>query len=132
MNTLLILHSTVRWMIVILGLVALVKFALGWLRNSAFGGMDRGLSSGFSGLIDLQVVLGLVFLVWTGVTGAGFPALRIEHALTMIIAAIVAHLPLRWRQAAARLRFRNSLVSVLVTLLLIYMGVARLPGGWSR
>jgi len=48
MGFLLMLHSIVRWLIVIVGVVALVKFAIGLLQKSAFGKMDRGLSSGFS------------------------------------------------------------------------------------
>jgi multisubunit Na+/H+ antiporter MnhB subunit len=132
-DILLMIHSIVRWLIVIVGLIALVKFAIGWLRNGRFAGMDRGLSSGFSGLIDLQATLGLIFLLWSGLDGAGFPMFRIEHMTTMIIAAVVAHLPMRWKNAPDKVRFRNSFVVVLVTAVLIFVGVATLPGGgWSR
>jgi hypothetical protein len=82
--------------------------------------------------MDLQVLIGLIFLLWTGLTGAGFPALRIEHTFTMLISAVVAHLPMRWREAADGLRFRNSLLAILGALVLVYLGVARLPGGWAR
>ena len=132
MNFILTTHSWLRWLIVIVGAVAVVKFAVGWLRGGKFTGMDRGLSSGFSGLMDLQVLTGLIFLLWTGLTGAGFPVLRIEHAFTMLISAVIAHLPMRWREAADGLRFRNSLLAILGALALVYLGVARLPGGWAR
>ncbi len=132
MNFLLTTHSWLRWLLIVVGAVAILKFAFGWLRGDKFTGMDRGLSSGFSGLMDLQVLIGLVFLVWTGATGAGFPMLRIEHAVTMLISAVVAHLPMRWRDAADQLRFRNSVLAILGSLVLVYLGVARLPGGWSR
>ena len=132
MQTLLLIHSYLRWLIVVIAIAAIVKFALGWLRGGAFKGMDRGLASGFSGLIDLQVTLGLIFLLWSGFTGVGFPMIRIEHATTMIIAAVVAHLPARWKNAADKIRFRNTLFCILGALLLIYAGVMRLPGGWTR
>lgn len=132
MNVLLDIHSIVRWFIVVVGLIALVKFAIGWLRNGRFADMDRGLTSGFSGLIDLQTTLGIIFLLWSGLAGAGFPMHRIEHATTMIIAAVVAHLPARWKNAPDKVRFRNSFVVVLLTAVLIFAGVAVLPGGWSR
>lgn len=132
MQTLLLIHSYLRWLIVVVAIAAIVKFALGWLRGGAFKGMDRGLASGFSGLIDLQVTLGLIFLFWTGFTGVGFPMIRIEHATTMIIAAVVAHLPARWKSAADKIRFRNTLFCILGALLLIYAGVMRLPGGWTK
>jgi hypothetical protein len=126
------IHSIVRWIIVGVGVIALVKFLIGWLGNGRFAGMDRGLSSGFSGLIDLQVTLGLIFLLWSGLAGAGFPMHRIEHTFTMIVAAVVAHLPMRWKNAPDKIRFRNSFLVVLVTAVLIFGGVASLPGGWTR
>jgi hypothetical protein len=132
MVVLLAIHSYLRWLIVLVALVAVVKFALGWLQGGTFKGMDRGLASGFSGLLDLQVTLGIIFMVLTGLTGAGFPMFRIEHATTMIIAAVVAHLPARWKKATESVRFRNTLFCILGALLLVYVGVMRLPGGWTR
>jgi len=57
MDTLLAVHSFIRWIIMAVAVVAIVKFAVGWAANSLFKGMDRGLASGFSGLMDLQVLL---------------------------------------------------------------------------
>jgi hypothetical protein len=132
MDILLISHSYLRWLIVIVALVAVVKFAWGWRRGGAFQSIDRGLASGFSGLMDLQVTLGLILLVWGGVAGAGFPMFRIEHAITMTIAAVVAHLHVLWKNADDTLRFRNSLFIILDVLIIIFIGIARLPGGLSR
>ncbi|MBE0671201.1 MAG: hypothetical protein IH588_11480 [Anaerolineales bacterium] len=132
MLILLIAHSFLRWLIVLVAVIAIVKFALGWLRGGEFKSMDRGLASGFSGLLDLQVTIGLILMIWTGLAGVGFPMFRIEHATTMIIAAVVAHLPARWKNAADTIRFRNTLFCILGALLLVYVGVMRLPGGWSR
>jgi hypothetical protein len=127
MSILLTIHSLLRWLIVIVAIIAVVKFAIGWLRGGAFKGMDRGLSSGFSGLIDLQVTLGLIYLIWNGLAVEGFPMFRIEHAVTMIIAAVVAHLPVRWKNADDKTRFRNSLFIVIDVLIIIFIGVMRLP-----
>jgi hypothetical protein len=126
MGILLIVHSTLRWLIVLAAVIAAVKFAVGWLRGGAFAGMDRGLASGFSGLMDLQALLGLILLLFDG---KGFPSFRIEHAITMIIAAVVAHLHVLWKNADDKLRFRNSLFIVLDVLIIVYIGVVRLPGG---
>jgi len=124
------IHSLVRWIIVLVALIAIVKFALSWLRRNEGGAMDRGLMSGFSGLMDLQALLGIIVLVGGGLTGAGFPFYRIEHAVTMIIAVAIAHLPMRWRNAPGPLRARNNLVAILVSLALVAVGVAGLPQGW--
>jgi len=132
MQILLMIHSILRWLIVIVAVIAVVKFAIGWLRGSAFSSKDRGLASGFSGLIDLQVTIGLILMIWSGIAGAGFPRYRIEHAVLMIAAAVVAHLQARWKNADDKTRFRNSLFIILGTLVIIIIGVAMLPGGWTR
>jgi hypothetical protein len=131
MLILLEIHSILSWIVVIVGFIAIVKFLSGWVRKSEFGGMDRGLSSGFSGLIDLQVTLGSLYFLIAGFSGAGFPMFRIEHLVTMLIAAFVAHAPAMFRKRAVNM-YAISFIAIFGSLLLIYIGVARLPGGWSR
>lgn len=132
MNFVLMIHSILRWLIVIVGGVTLVKLGMGWLRGQGFAKMDKGLVSGFSGLMDLQMLLGLIYLIGDGVAGTGFPMDRIEHAGTLILAVVVSHLPARWKTAGDQIRFRNSFLAILAAMFLIYVGVAGLPGGWSR
>ena len=133
MQIVLLIHSILRWLIVLAGGIALIKFAIGWIRDGEFKGMDRGLTAGFNGLMDLQVTLGLILLLWNGlVDGAGFPRHRLEHLGILLAAAIVGHLQVRWKNAPDRIRFRNSFFVILAVLALIAAGVAVLPGGWSR
>ncbi len=132
MNILLMIHSILRWFILLVAAVAVIKFALGWLQGGEFKGMDRGLSSAFSGLMDLQVTLGLIFLLWSGFAGVGFPAFRIEHGVTMLFAALVGHLPMRWKNTDSKRRFRNTLFAILGSILLVIVGISLLPGGMSR
>jgi hypothetical protein len=131
MAILLEIHSILRWLVVILGLIAIVKFLIGWVAKSEFGKMDRGLSAGFSGSIDLQVLLGLLYLLIDGFGGAGFPFFRVEHTLTMLVAAFVAHAPAVFRKRPVNM-YAVSFFAVVGALLLVYTGVAGLPGGWSR
>ena len=130
MGILLMIHSIVRWLIVVVGVIALVKFIVGLAGKSTFGKMDRGLSSGFSGLMDLQVTLGLLYFLITGFGGVGFPPYRIEHAVTMLIAAGVAHAPSMLKKATNK--YAVALGAIVGALLLVFIGVALLPGGWSR
>lgn len=132
MNILFMTHSGLRWLILLVAAIAIVRFALGWLQGGEFKGMDRGLTAGFSGLMDLQVTLGIIFLLWNGFTGTGFPAYRIEHGIAMILAAVVAHLPARWKNADSKNRFRNTLFTVIGSVLLVIVGLTMLPGGLSR
>lgn len=131
MFVLLMLHSIIRWAIVVVVLIAIIKFAWGWLGRQAFGKMDRGLMAGFAGLMDLQATLGILYLLIDAVKN-GIPFYRVEHSITMIIAVVVAHLSARWKNAADDIRFRNYLFIILAALILIYAGVAGLPGGWTR
>lgn len=130
MGFVLMFHSIVRWLIVVLGAFVLGKFIVGWLGKSKFTKMDKGLSSGFSGLMDLQVLLGFIYFFWNGLAGAGFPMFRIEHMVTMLVAAVVAHLPSFMKKAENK--FAIGLYAVVGALVLVFIGVARLPGGWSR
>ena len=130
MGFVLMFHSIVRWLIVVVGVFALGKFLAGWVRKSEFTKMDRGLSAGFSGLMDLQVTLGFVFFFWSGLAGGGFPMYRIEHMTIMLVAAILGHLPTFMKKAENK--FAIGLYAVIGALLLVVVGVARLPGGWSR
>jgi hypothetical protein len=130
MGFVLMLHSILRWGIVLVGLFALVKFLIGWSRKSEFTKMDRGLSAGFSGLMDLQVTLGFILFFWGGLTGSGFPMFRIEHMTIMLVAAILGHLPTFMKKSENK--FAIGLYGVIGALLLVFVGVARLPGGWSR
>jgi len=129
MGFVLMFHSILRWIIVVMGLFALVKFLVGWMRKAEFGKMDRGLSAGFSGLIDLQVTLGFIFFFWNG-SVVGYPMTRIEHMITMLVAAVVAHLPSFMKKAENK--FAVGLLAVIGALVIIFLGVYRLPGGWSR
>lgn len=132
MDILLTLHSLIRWVIVIVTIVALVRFAWVWLRHSAMGRNDSLLMTIFVRLLEVQMLVGLVFLIWSGVAGAGFPPYRLSHAGTMIVAVIVGHLPRRWQNAESSVRARNNVIAILAVLVLVFIGVSLLPGGWTR
>ena len=123
------IHGLVRWLMALIVIVAIVKFAMGWLRNMPFTSADRGIMSAYTGLMDLNLLLGLILLFGLG---GGFPMHRIEHATTMIIAAVVAHLSAIWKKSDdAAKKFRNYLIVVVVSIVLIVMAVIRLRGGWT-
>jgi hypothetical protein len=126
------LHSDVRWLVLSVALLAILKFGWGWWRGGAFTGFDRALTAAYSGLIDLQALLGIVFFFWSGYAGDGFPRFRFEHGFAMLLALLAAHLPARWRKLEDRARFRRTLFAVLASVALILTGISTLPGGLSR
>lgn len=128
MDIVLTLHSLVRWLLLLVAVVALVKFTLGYAQKQPFRPMDRGLMSAFTGLMDSQVLLGLILLFGLG----GINRFRMEHAVAMLIAVVLAHLPMRWREAPDSTRFRNNLLVIIGVLVLVVAGISVLPGNrWS-
>ena len=127
MSTLIVIHGLIRWLVAMVAIIGIVKFVLGWLQKMSYTNMDRGLMSGYTGLLDLNFLLGLIILIF----GGGFTSQRIEHAGTMFIAIAIAHSAAAWRKSDdAQKKFRNNLVVLLVSLLFIFVGVVRLRGGW--
>jgi hypothetical protein len=121
------IHSAVRWAIIVIAVIAIIKFSLALVTNASFKGMDRGLSSGYSGLMDLQVTLGLIYFIWTGITVAGFPSFRIFHMIVMLLAAAFGHIPSRLKSMPDKPRFRYSLFAIISSLVLIGIGLSLLP-----
>ena len=122
------LHSIVRWLVVIVAVIAVVRYALVMAGRAQPSGMDRGLMSGYTGLLDVNVLLGLILII-----GLGFTLPAIEHAVTNVVGVAVAHIFARRarkptdEKAAARQR----LIGVVVSILIIVVGVA-IVGGWGR
>lgn len=124
MNFLLMAHVALGLLILVFALVAIVKYLIGWLGKSQFKGMDRGLMSGFSGLMDLQATVGIILLLWAGLAGEGFPLSRILHGVIMIVAAIVVHLSARWKNTDDVTRFRNNLFTIIAALIFVFIGIS--------
>jgi hypothetical protein len=132
MSILMMIHSILRWVILLVAVTAIVVFLVSWLRRSQLQGVDRGLMAGFSGLMDLQAAIGIVLLLWGGFTGLGFSRYRIEHGVIMVIATVVAHLSARWKNADEPVRYRNYLLVILTSLAIVLIGISVLPGSLSR
>ncbi len=129
MDFVLTLHGEIRWLVALVGLIAIIKFAVGWLGKRPYTSLDRGLMSAFTILLDINLLLGLILLF---ALGGGFPRYRLEHALTMILAVVVAHLSIRWRNSDNEAEiFRNNLIVILIALVLIFIGVTMLRGAWN-
>jgi hypothetical protein len=129
MGFVLMLHSIVRWLVVIVAVVAVVRYALVMAGKAQSSGMDRGLMSGYTGLLDLNVLLGVIIIIGLG----EWEVVQIEHAVTNIIAVVVAHV---FAQRAKKiedpkLKARTSLLGVVISILIIVVGVA-FVGGWAR
>lgn len=117
-------HSGLRYLIVALGAIDLVVFALGLVQKQAFRKPQRILGASFAGLIHLQVLLGLAVLF----TRPYYPAL-IGHLVCMVLAAVVVQACLTINRRRSTPGFKLPLLGVGLGLLLIFGGVMAIGRG---
>jgi len=130
MATVLIIHWSVRWLIVLVIGSAAGRFLVGWRRARAFDPIDQMLLGSFKKLMILQAALGAVLFVFSASEG-GNVALRLAHAGFMLTALGIAFLPGKWKESPPRVRYKNALLCLLGALACIIAGVAIFPGGWG-
>ena len=121
------LHSGVRWLVVLITVIALVKLVLGIVQKQSYDKLTQRIMTAFSMLTSLQWLLGIILLIALGNFSSG----QIwSHAGTMTIAVTVSHLHNRWKKAEDPVRYRMSLLVVIAVLVLVIIGVA-LVNGWQ-
>lgn len=127
-NFLFYAHSGLRWLVMLMTIVALVYLSVRVWRRLPFDKMTHRVVVIWSGLFGLQWIAGLLLFVVLG----GFDlAHRWEHTVTMTIALAVAHAYVPLKRRADTVRYYGVLASIAIVLLLVIVGVARLPQGWT-
>ena len=86
-ETVFTIHSYVRYLVLLAGVGAIVTAIAGWRAAGVPPRAERALGSAFVGLLDLQVVLGVLVLL----TGFPFYGALTGHLFMMLLAAAVAH-----------------------------------------
>lgn len=121
------LHSGLRWLVVVITVVALVKLVIGIAQKQAYDKLTQRIMLAFSGLITVQWLVGIILLIVLGIFSSG----QIwSHAGTLTIAVAVSHLHNRWKKAEDSVRYRMSLLVVIGVLVLVIIGVA-MVNGWQ-
>ncbi|HEX8245377.1 MAG TPA: hypothetical protein VF541_17820 [Longimicrobium sp.] len=113
-------HSGLRYLVLLAGVVALVVLALGMFGRRPYERPSRISTSVFTGLLDLQVLLGIVMVA----LGCFYPALM-GHLMMMVLAAVAVHgcgVYAR-KQADGRRAHTVALVGVVLGLALIAGGI---------
>jgi hypothetical protein len=131
-SVLLVLHNLVRWVVIILSILALVRAYRGWLSSQAWTPRDRQIGVFFTSALDTQVLLGLLLIVFVGFSNLdGF---LINHIIPMFVAIVVAHIGSARAQKAAddpakhRMAALFYSVAVLIILVSIPWGRPLFPG----
>jgi len=131
MTILLTIHSITRWLVTLTAIALLARLIIGLIKKQAFDKSASALTGAFGGLMDTQMLFGILFFVLDGLAKTGFPPYRWEHAVTMLMAVIAAHVPSIWKNKEDAIRTRNTLIAVSISLLLVFAGIGPL-GGWVR
>ncbi len=84
MDIVLLLHSLVRFLILIAAVVGIVKALISLAQKSAADRFDQTIASAFLGLYDLQVLLGILIILLGGLTQA-------IHPIVMFVGVLLAH-----------------------------------------
>jgi hypothetical protein len=131
MTILLTIHSITRWLVTLTAIALLVRLIIGLIKKQGFDKSASALTGAFGGLMDTQMLLGVLFFILDGLAKTGFPPYRWEHAVTMLMAVIAAHAPSMWKNKDDAIRTRNTLIAGSISLLLVFAGIGPL-GGWVR
>lgn len=113
-------HSGLRYLVLLAGVAAALYALVGWMRGLRFGRTGRVLGRVFIGLLDLQVVLGLLLLVVIPF----YPQL-IGHIVMMVLAAAAAHTfsVVQKRRPPERRSFAFQFAGLALALVLIVGGI---------
>lgn len=144
----LLLHSYLRWAVLILALVVLIRAAIGLAQRSAFTASDSRNGLLFMISADLQLLLGLLLYFWLSPLGlaafqtegvnpmkeASIRYWAVEHLVVMLLAWVLIHVG---RSRAKKIsgdvaKHRTSLIFYGIALLLILSRVPFNDRPWFR
>jgi uncharacterized membrane protein YphA (DoxX/SURF4 family) len=119
MDALFAAHSGIRYLVLFAGLVALVWFAYGTLAGRPFVRPSPAFLTGFIGLLDVQILLGIALVI-----GGRRPPAVWGHLAVMLTAAVVVHvLAARHKRRPRPASHRLPLLAVAITLALVVVGI---------
>jgi hypothetical protein len=131
-------HSWLRWFVLLVGLVAIARAILGRSGGRPWSRADDRLGAAFVGLLDLQLLIGLVLYfalspitkegmrdIGGAMANTGLRFWAIEHPFGMIVAIALAHIGrtrIRKTTDAAR-RHRTALIFFTLALIVIVITI---------
>jgi hypothetical protein len=127
LGILIYIHGLIRWILAALAIVLIIRYGLGWLGRRGFALVDRQLGRAYAIAMTVQFVLGAVNLALLTLNGAFRPAVHVEHAFYGLLATALAHIAPALK---GERRYRNALILVIVSLVLVFFSVVRLRGNF--
>jgi hypothetical protein len=131
------LHSILRWVILLLALLILVRAANGLSFKRGYTQADSKINLWFTTAIDIQVLLGIILYFTSSLTTTALQnfssALKnpvqmffaVEHVFAMVLAMIVAHIgrAMIKKGVDARAKHRRTILWVAITLVIILIAI---------
>lgn len=146
-ETTLVVHSYLRWLVLVFGVLAVLRGIAGWQGRGLFTPADDRAGRGFTVLLDVQLLVGLLlYLALSPITRAALTdmggAMRdsvlrfwaVEHIVGMLVALALAHVgraktrrlsDSASRHKAAAIYFGLALLVLLLTIPWPFMPAAR-------
>ncbi|MCA8831073.1 hypothetical protein [Hymenobacter pini] len=133
-QTVLLLHSWTRWLVLIFGLIALFRAFAGWQGRKPYTGADNGMGAAFVGSMHLQLLLGIILYfispygakafetmggaVMKDATGRFF---AVEHLVGMLLAVVAAQVgrTLSKKASDATIKHKKAFTWFLIALILV-------------
>ena len=133
----LLLHSYLRWPLLLLFILLLIRGMTGWARGAKWQPGDSALLRWAANVLALEFLIGLLLYVGLSPsTRLAFEDIRaalrdgqlryylVEHSLLMAVAVTFMSIATgRIRRTAAKNRFRNTVTAVLITLVIVAIAI---------
>jgi hypothetical protein len=135
---LLAVHNIVRWVALILAILASVRAFIGWFGQRDWSDRDRKIGLFYTSSMDIQLLLGLLlYIVFSPITrtalqdfgsamsAEGVRFFALEHAFYMVLAVVCAHLGNIFSKRAAEPDKKHRMAAIWfgLSLLLILIGM---------
>jgi hypothetical protein len=130
MEMLFLIHSHMRWFVLLVAAAALVVTLVTFLKKAAPGKADGIVSRLHAINLTMQFLTGIVTLVQRWGLDDGLMRYRMEHTVLMLAALTMSHLVGRWRDTPAAAR--NAFLMVLGSVIMMLLAILILPQGAAR
>lgn len=141
-TTLLILHSGLRWVVLLAALYVIVKCILGLKKNAAFEPQGRTAALIYVSALDLQFLIGIILYAispiiraaWSSISSGSVVAVMknqemrffvVEHVITMVVAVALAHVGsvLAKKATTDLAKYRRLLIFSSLSFVVLLLGI---------
>ncbi len=134
-NFLLHFHSGLRWIVLLVVVVIILKSLVGFFSGSAYKKFDSIIAASFVGMMHLQFILGIILYFFYSpyvtyeMSDAQSRFWSVEHTSLMLLAVVVAQIgrTLSKKTQKGQVKFRFQFIFFGISLVLMLLGIP-----WDR